>query len=109
MSKFWKWLKTLFTPKKSIKWSCKYVQSFKDIEYQYGVIYYNDDMDVAKFLCPCGCKEIEVITLGESVNYKNAIWVLEDRDGIPSIYESVFSGLPCNSHYFIKNGTLIWA
>lgn len=69
-----------------------------------GVLYVSGRFATAIHLCPCGCGN-EVVTplgLGE--------WYLESLDGIPSLTPSVGNWeLPCESHYWIQKGRIVWS
>lgn len=66
------------------------------------------DEDLAKLVCPCGCKE--TITLSLMDNTKNS-WRLS-FGGWPikrvSFYPSIWRTKGCRSHFFIKQGRVEW-
>jgi len=71
---------------------------------QPGILYVTTDRDVAGHLCACGCGR-EVITPLSPTDWSIAF----DRRGttlFPSIGNWAF---PCRSHYFIRDGGVVWA
>lgn len=71
---------------------------------QSNILYVTVDGDVAGHLCACGCGR-EVITPLSPTDWS----ITFDRRGttlFPSIGNWAF---PCRSHYFIQNGTAVWA
>lgn len=71
---------------------------------QANTLYVTTDGDVAGHLCACGCGR-EVITPLSPMDWS----ITFDRCGAtlsPSIGNWAF---PCRSHYFIWDGTLVWA
>ena len=58
------------------------------------------------FICPCGCgKKVELLLVEEaSPNWKLTI----DEKKRPSLYPSVWLKSGCCSHFWIKNGKVIW-
>lgn len=74
----------------------------KDIEA--GVLYVSEEYEVAVHLCACGCGSRVSVPLGP------AEWAFSERNGRPTLHPSIGSGqLPCNSHYVIRNGEIVWA
>lgn len=60
----------------------------------------------ALFKCPCKCGH--VITLSLSLK-KNPRWrVYVEKDGSPSLYPSVRQLSGCLSHFWVKNGKILW-
>ena len=58
------------------------------------------------FKCPCKCGH--VITLSMSLK-KNPRWrVHVEKDGSPSLYPSVRQLNGCLSHFWVKNGKILW-
>lgn len=71
---------------------------------QANTLYVTTDGDVAGHLCACGCGR-EVITPLSPTDWS----ITFDRRGAslsPSIGNWAF---PCRSHYFIRNGAVVWA
>lgn len=71
---------------------------------QANTLYVTLDRDVAGHLCACGCGR-EVITPLSPTDWS----VSFDRRGVslsPSIGNWAF---PCRSHYFIRDGAVVWA
>jgi len=67
-----------------------------------GVVYVSLTYSTAGHICPCGCGR-EVVTKLSPARYKIIF------DGEISLKPSVAaSGLPCNSHYFITRGEVVW-
>lgn len=69
-----------------------------------GVLYVALQFNTMMHLCPCGCGK-EVVTPISPKDWK----IVYDGQSIsvnPSIGNWAF---PCRSHYFIKNGKIVWA
>jgi hypothetical protein len=69
-----------------------------------GYVYCCDEYCVSVHLCPCGCVDKVYIPCKEK-NEPGSFWGLNGNTFEPSIQKT--SG--CRSHYWIKNGQVIWA
>jgi hypothetical protein len=79
------------------------VDSFPDM-FESDKLYYSEACEVAGHLCACGCgnKTITPITSTE--------WTISKSINSPSLFPSIGNWqLPCRSHYWIRNGNVIWA
>lgn len=71
---------------------------------QDGILYVSKEHAVAVHLCACGCKSKVVTPLGP------AEWKFSEHAGLPSLSPSIGNWqLPCRTHYFIRDGKVIWA
>lgn len=69
-----------------------------------GVIYVSFEYDTAVHNCLCGCGEQVVTPLSPTD------WKLTYNGETISIYPSIGNwGFECRSHYWIRNGKVIWA
>jgi len=69
-----------------------------------GVLYISKRFSTASHLCCCGCG-LEVVT-----PLKPSKWQLIDRNGTVSLTPSIGNwGFPCQSHYWIRSGHIVWA
>lgn len=69
-----------------------------------GVLYVSSEYEIAIHLCPCGCGSKVKTPLGPS-EWK----VYETPDG-PTMYPSIGNWqYPCQTHYFIRGGKVVWA
>lgn len=61
----------------------------------------------AKFVCPCGCADVITLSLIERDNprWTHSINAL----GSISLWPSVWRTKGCRSHFYIKNGRVLWA
>lgn len=67
-------------------------------------LYVSQERDLAAHLCACGCGK-EVVT-----PLSSAGWSFELRGARASLYPSIGNwALPCRSHYFIRDGAVLWA
>ncbi|WP_369810988.1 DUF6527 family protein [Hymenobacter aranciens] len=61
---------------------------------------------LAGFSCPCGCKERIELVLSPA---KHPCWRLEKRSGDKVTFSpSVWRSVGCRSHFFLRNGEIIW-
>jgi hypothetical protein len=61
----------------------------------------------ARFLCPCGCGELTMISLQAG---HHPCWsAMVDPKGRVTLSPSVARTVGCKAHYFIKEGNVIWA
>lgn len=73
-------------------------------ELKSGVLYVSEEFGVAAHLCASGCGS-KVVTPLDSTE-----WSLEVKDNKPTLYPSIGNWqLPCQSHYWITEGEIIWA
>lgn len=69
-----------------------------------GVLYVSEEFDTAAHLCACGCGSKIRTPLGPTE------WKFEQTDSGPTLRPSVGNWqLPCQSHYWIKRGKIVWA
>ncbi len=69
-----------------------------------GVLYVSEEFGAVAHLCPCGCGSKIRTPLGPTE------WSLKVTRKGPSLFPSIGNWqLPCKSHYWIKNGRVIWA
>jgi hypothetical protein len=71
---------------------------------QSNILYVTRDKDVAAHLCACGCGR-EVITPLSPTDWSIKLQ-RDEATLLPSIGNWAF---PCRSHYFIRNGAVVWA
>lgn len=71
---------------------------------QPGILYVSEEYEIALHICPCGCGSKVSTPLGPTE------WKFEDCPSGPSLYPSIGNWQkPCQSHYWIRNGAIIWA
>ena len=69
-----------------------------------GVLYVSEEFGAAVHLCACGCGTKVSTPLGP------AEWTLREMEGGASLMPSVGNWqLPCKSHYWIRNGKVVWS
>jgi len=69
-----------------------------------GVLYVSDEFGIAIHICPCGCGSKVKTPLGPTE------WSVEETGRGPSLRPSVGNWQqPCQSHYWITNGEIVWA
>lgn len=79
------------------------VTSFPD-NFEPDCLYFSEEYEIAGHFCPCGC-ESKIIT---PIN--SSEWSLSVTEDKPTLHPSLGNWeLPCKSHYWIKNGNIIWA
>jgi len=71
---------------------------------QPGILYVSEEYEIAMHICPCGCGWKVSTPLGP------AEWKFNEGRRGPSLFPSIGNWQkPCQSHYWIKNGEIIWA
>jgi hypothetical protein len=69
-----------------------------------GVLYVSRKYRTASHLCCCGCGSKVVTPL------KPGRWVISSERELVTLHPSIGSwNLPCQSHYFIRGGRVVWA
>lgn len=69
-----------------------------------GVLYISKKYRTASHLCACGCGARVATPL------KPAFWAVSKKRGLVSLSPSIGNwGLPCQSHYWIRDNKVIWA
>lgn len=75
-----------------------------------GIIYVVGNEEYQKWaylLCPCGCEETIMLSLNQNTNPS---WSFsKDINNAPSIYPSINKMDNCMSHFWIKDGQVIWS
>jgi len=59
----------------------------------------------AYFLCPCGCGDVIRLNLSDK---ERPCWALQFIDDIPTIRPSINKLSGCKSHFFIRDGKVVW-
>lgn len=68
------------------------------------VLYVSEEFGTAAHLCACGCGKKVRTPLGP------AEWALEETSTGPTLRPSIGNWqLPCRSHYWIRQGQIVWA
>lgn len=61
----------------------------------------------ASFLCPCGCGETISLSL---IPTDRPSWHARiQKDGLITLSPSIWRTKGCRSHFFIRNGRVVWA
>lgn len=69
-----------------------------------GVLYVAEEFRAAVHLCACGCGEKVSTPLGP------AEWLFKETASGPTLHPSVGNWqLPCKSHYWIRDGAVVWS
>ncbi len=66
-----------------------------------GILYVSEEFGTMAHICPCGC--------GEKVITPLNMWTLKISDNKPTLSPSIGNFQTCGSHYFIKDGNIVWA
>jgi len=67
-----------------------------------GVIYYNQDFELAELLCACGCGHRITLLVPDGHQ-------ISSDNNVPTITPSILvADAPCGSHYFITDGDVEW-
>jgi hypothetical protein len=81
----------------------EYVESFPDVLLD-AVLYISKRFRTSCHRCCCGCGA-KIVTPIRPTEYR-----LTDHDGLISLHPSIGNwDHPCQSHYVIKNNTILWA
>jgi hypothetical protein len=76
---------------------------FMPTQLEPGILYVSEKYRTAAHLCACGCGEKIRTQLG------NLGWRLTEGHSGPTLYPSIGNWQkPCRSHYYIRNGRVIW-
>ncbi len=69
-----------------------------------GILYAAEEFGAAAHLCACGCGAVVRTPLDQTE------WTLEETEEGPSLDPSIGNWQePCQSHYWIERGRVIWA
>lgn len=106
LNKLFYWLKNLFS---TSKYKLKNVKE-EPFKMKKNVIYIegnklNNDYWYAHLICPCGCDENITLNL---IDDTSPCWKVTARNNKVSIYPSIWRTVNCKSHFWIKNGSIIW-
>jgi hypothetical protein len=69
--------------------------SFKEKDYWYALL-----------KCPCGCGDIIMLNL---MTDTKPCWEVNFNNKKPSVYPSIWRTKNCKSHFWIRNGEVVWA
>lgn len=107
---FFRWLLSLFVRKPRIRddrFRAILVDDVPEV-LQESILYVVGELDpwAVAMLCPCGCGSIIHLSLLRS---ERPNWSLDfSPDGVPSLYPSVWRTTGCKSHFFLKQGVVVW-
>lgn len=74
---------------------------------QDGILYVSRKYEIAIHNCACGCK-VETVTPLRMVDNTEG-WVLTEDPNGPTLHPSIGNQkLPCQSHYWVKDGKIEW-
>ena len=69
-----------------------------------GILYVSNEFGTAAHLCACGCGSKTRTPLDVTE------WQLTETDKGPTLYPSIGNWqIPCQSHYWIRNGEIVWS
>src|SRR6266480_5397554 len=69
-----------------------------------GILYVAEEFGAAAHLCACGCGAIVRTPLDPTE------WSLTETEDGPTLYPSIGNWQePCQSHYWIRDGEIVWA
>lgn len=107
LKRFYRWVKGLFRKEKLFKY--KYVSDVPDSLVKKTIYVIGEQGYYWQLLmkCPCGCNTILYMNLMED---QKPCWsYIINKSKIISIRPSVNRMVGCRSHFFIREGKLIWA
>jgi hypothetical protein len=70
------------------------------------VIGEGDFLAFVVMLCPCGCNKKIHLNLMPG---NKPTWSLSKLKGVPTLRPSIWRKVGCNSHFFIREGKVVWA
>jgi len=69
-----------------------------------GIVYFSEEFEIAIHLCACECGAKITTPIGFTE------WSITETPTGPTLYPSIGNWqLPCKSHYFIRQGEVVWA
>jgi hypothetical protein len=89
-------------------WTAERVEDFPDLYQRQRVYLVGEEIPwSAAFKCPCRCGEVVQLSL---IAKDDPSWTAAvGRDGAASLHPSVWRIRGCQSHFFIREGRVIWA
>lgn len=66
----------------------------------------DDFLAFVVMLCPCGCNKKIHLNLMQG---NKPTWSLSIRNGVPTLRPSIWRKVGCDSHFFIREGKVVWA
>lgn len=70
-----------------------------------GVLYVSLRFKAAQHLCPCGCGNWVYLPF----HNPETDWTMTLNGGLVTLSPSIGNRFPCKSHYWIKDGEVVWA
>ena len=68
-------------------------------------LYISEEYQVAVHLCPCGCGNQVVTPIHGPIG-----WNYVNKGGLVTLHPSIGNWqIPCRSHYWIRENTIVWA
>lgn len=70
------------------------------------IVIYEGEPYWALFKCPCGCNTVISLPMTKD-KYPN--WTIEvSKNNRPTLFPSVWQNKGCKSHFWVKNGLVVW-
>lgn len=104
LAKFLQWFSSLLSDDYSIKHTSEEPENLRGKTLY--IIGESSFYIYAVMLCPCGCNSKIHLNL---VPGKRPLWHFESTKGKPSLSPSIWRQVGCKSHFFIRNGEVVWA
>lgn len=83
---------------------------YMPINLEEGKLYYSEEYGTAIHLCPCGCGHLTVTPVKGTWKDTSHCWDITIEDEKPTLNPSISNyQIPCKSHYFVRNGEIVWA
>lgn len=107
IKRFIKWLHNLFKSEKLYR--ARFVDDVPD-KFDNRIIYIIENEGYywqAVMICPCGCKKILHMNL---IKEHRPSWKFKiNKKGIITLHPSINRIVGCRSHFFIREGKVVWA
>lgn len=107
LKRLFDWIKRLFYKKKPFRY--KYVEDVPNVLKSKTIYIIGVENNPWQLImeCPCGCKNTLHMNL---MKEESPVWsyVIENKKMI-TIHPSINRIVGCKSHFFIRNGKLVWA
>lgn len=91
------------------------IESYKPVfvtpiphEIEPGIMYVSEEFGICMFLCPCGCGEKIPIPFGPDKPDPEHTWDFTKNGDVITLSPSILMLAGCKSHYFIREGKVVW-
>ncbi|MDX1916243.1 MAG: DUF6527 family protein [Methylophilus sp.] len=104
--RLWWWLKSIFGFKPLYKTIVCEELPDKLMSHTLYLIGEKNNYWISAMVCPCGCNDLIQLAMDQTGRPRWSVQI--DKSGLATLYPSVHRNIGCRSHFFLKEGKIVW-